>query len=180
MRRHKKHGFTLIELIVIIVIMGAMASVAVPTYSRYWERTRFMGVVRDIADLMGDARERAISKDTMVAVHFDSRMQTFVMEVTPPSPPSDLPQAFTQGEEGGLAQKYGTGGMRGYQPREGTVIREFSLGSGGGSNTVSEESLHFRGDGTCEGARLVILNEKGFAATIQILPTTGQITIQES
>lgn len=178
-RCHDSKGFTLIELVVIIVVIATVSSIVLPSYNRFWERTRFQGVVRDITELFADARERAINKDTTVAVHFDASIQTFVLDVTPPKPPRELPVAFTSGEDTTLQERATSGGKRGYQLREGTVIPLFMVGGSNGRGEVTSESLHFHSDGTNEGARVRVINEKGYSATIQVMPTTGQISTQE-
>ncbi len=182
-RRAQVQGFTLIELVVIIVIIATVASIVVPSYSHFWERTRFQGVVRDITELFADARERAVNKDTTVSVHFDTQMQTFVLETNPLQPQKELPVAFTSGEDTTLQDKATPGSKRGYQLREGTVITAFSLGNSGAvtssAGNLTAESLHFHSDGTNEGARVSIINENGYAATIKVFPTTGQIITEE-
>ena len=63
-------AFTLIELTVIIALMAVLASVLTPAYSRSYQHSRFMGTVNDIADLLADARDRAIANDAEVRVTF--------------------------------------------------------------------------------------------------------------
>ena len=41
-------GFTLVELLTVIAILGALSSIAVPAYSRYVERTRIIACIAEI------------------------------------------------------------------------------------------------------------------------------------
>jgi general secretion pathway protein G len=47
-------GFTLVELIVITVIIGVLAAIAIPAYSRFVEKTRVTRVVAEIRSLEKD------------------------------------------------------------------------------------------------------------------------------
>ncbi|MBU1666392.1 MAG: prepilin-type N-terminal cleavage/methylation domain-containing protein [Gammaproteobacteria bacterium] len=48
---NRQRAFTLIELLIALVIVGALLSVAVPTYQEYVERARRTTAIKDIAEI---------------------------------------------------------------------------------------------------------------------------------
>jgi len=48
-KRKKQSGFTLIELMIVIAIVGILAAVAMPMYSDYTQRARFAEVIASVS-----------------------------------------------------------------------------------------------------------------------------------
>lgn len=70
LRRQK--GFTLIELMIVIVVMAILAAIAVPSYREYQAQSRHKGAVRQIASDLMAARMQAISENNWIALNIDN------------------------------------------------------------------------------------------------------------
>ena len=68
----KRNGFTLIELLVTISILGIMASIAIPSFSRWYPNYRLRSAATDIHSSMHLAKLQAVKDNGECAVVFDS------------------------------------------------------------------------------------------------------------
>ena len=70
MKNFFQSGFTLLELMIVIAIMGIMAAMAVPSYQTYMAQRRLNGAARQVmSDLMA-ARMKAIAQNNEFKVFF--------------------------------------------------------------------------------------------------------------
>ncbi|MEA2030944.1 MAG: prepilin-type N-terminal cleavage/methylation domain-containing protein [candidate division Zixibacteria bacterium] len=72
-------GFTLIELMVIVVIMGVVAAMAGPRFDIAFERIRFRSANRDIISAIKVARSRAITYKQQHGIYFNGTDMTITV-----------------------------------------------------------------------------------------------------
>lgn len=76
MKRANIKGFTLIELMTTVVIIGVVASMAVPRFTKAYERMEFKSANSELKSTLRLARSMAISNKEVFGVNFnqDTRM----------------------------------------------------------------------------------------------------------
>lgn len=77
----RKDGFTLIEALVIIIVLGILAAVAIPSFSRYGPDMRLKGAVRDLKSAMELAKLKAIRENAFVALVFNTGTNSYTVFV---------------------------------------------------------------------------------------------------
>ncbi|MDI6776854.1 MAG: GspH/FimT family pseudopilin [Syntrophales bacterium] len=70
MRIERGKGFTLIELMIVIAIMGIMAAIAVPSYQTFMAQRRLNGAARQVMSDLMNARMMAVTQNRNVQVTF--------------------------------------------------------------------------------------------------------------
>ena len=73
----KVRGFTLIELMVVVVIIAVMAVIAVPLFSARMQGRRILQVAGRVADLYRGSRTRALARGAAVVVTLDKTTNAF-------------------------------------------------------------------------------------------------------
>ncbi len=76
---HNRQGFTLIELLITVVIIGLVAALAMPNFTKAWERQKFRGGNGDLISRIKTARSHAISSKIPYGVYIDSDSKSFTI-----------------------------------------------------------------------------------------------------
>lgn len=77
MRERNTKGFSLLELMVVITIMGLLLGLSVPALARYLQNWRLNAEADEIAMMMRAARSAAIMKNTTTVFQFDAQASTY-------------------------------------------------------------------------------------------------------
>lgn len=169
-------GFTLIEMLVLIIIIAVLSSIAVPSYSRFHASMEFKQSVRSVVGLLQYARQTAIQNNADVIVSYDPRAAAFHVIMDIPDPGPDQPAALQDSTDSmPVPAAYVT------TLGEDVVVQDFQVLNGltGELMTQSGEGpqITFHDDGTCDGARIVLASSKGYQEEIDVWPTTGRASI---
>ncbi|KZX55056.1 hypothetical protein A3709_08655 [Halioglobus sp. HI00S01] len=75
--RNPGAGFTMVELLVAIAIVGLLMAVSVPATLNFYESVQYRQAVRDVITTLGTARQRALDTGQALDVAFDPERMTF-------------------------------------------------------------------------------------------------------
>ena len=182
-----RKGFTLIEMVVVIIIVAVMTSVIVPAYARFYARASFDAEVRQVQDVFAYAREQAVQRDTAVTLNFNPQSESFDITLLPPTPPTDQPTAYANANTDTstlavshtvqLSSKVGVTGFTATDTSQGIVPGSTAGNANGGRG---QTTVNFRADGTSDGAELTVVSaENPYSAHLTLHPGNARLTLDE-
>ena len=150
-------GVTLVEMTMVLVIMGILAALAVPSFIKYLPGIRLKGDARDVASVSKLARMRAVAEGALYGIYFDDQS-------TPPQ--FILFQDVDEDEELSVLVDEVVFSRELYRK---TLFRQVNF---------PNNAAVFRADGTSNGGWISLgLLQRSDSLVVDILPSTGRVKV---
>lgn len=187
-RLKDRHGFTLLELMLVMVIMVVIASLALPTMDRLLDGQKVDKGADLVRASLGRARVTAIRSGQVQAfICQPGSAAMLVMPLESLDSNSDVASWFSEAREQNRSSNLDFSDEqlpRGVQFVESAVVdnnrSEFTMDESGSSMTGSMQYVLFYPDGTCQDAQLTISNGRGYQKRIMVRGLTGTARITEA
>jgi type II secretion system protein H len=180
-KRKQKSGFTLVELMVVLVIMGIMAAMMIPEMRGTYENALLRSSSQQWMDVMGLAYSRAVTMNQAHRVRLDRRLNEFFVERHVSS--GGDRDGFVPVEDGSSRGKI--------DPRITVKFRAPMEASDGEGQQVApaspedqtteqpDEKIEFYPDGTADAREIILQDQGGFRLALRINPTTARVQVVE-
>jgi len=86
-RRHRESGFTLIEALIVLTIVGVLAALVTVPINSYWQRARIETTAGDIRNFLQQAFTESVNQHTPINVTLQQGADNrWVLQLNPPPP----------------------------------------------------------------------------------------------
>ena len=174
----RKPGFSLVELMVVIVLIGIMAALIVPEMKGTYEDALLRSTSRRLVDAFHLAYSRAVSLNQLHRVRFDRINGRYLIERAGNGsafiPAGDIPDG-----EGALDSRISVEFRKQDEALSSVAGQGMSAASEDPEVRNKDEGIAFYADGTADAGEVLLRDRDGFRLALRINPVTAQVQIVE-
>jgi type II secretion system protein H len=166
LHRRRHHGFTLMEIIIVVVIMGIMLAVTVPTVVNMSKKNELRAGAREMIALLKYARTEAVFNERTTGVFLDLDKKQYWLDLREPDKKTG--EYKPGGPKRQLEQKRVLG--------KNLWIEEVKTVD---NNIIKDKliAIDFNPDGSASPALFTIVNKSGSKITVEVLKSTGMTEV---
>jgi general secretion pathway protein H len=162
----RSRGFSLIELIVVLVVIGLSASLVMPSLSRFSKTVELKGAARKISAVLRYCRSEAVNKGQIYQIIFDSDLREVRVQKTEPS---EEKEQELRGKGKSVRQMY-------HLPT-GINVKEVNIASP--QYASDYPTFEFYPNGGSNGGSFLLSSEERGGYRIKVHFLTGMVTIEK-
>lgn len=166
--RHR--GFTMMEIVVAVVMIGIMFSIAMPTMRNMNESNKLRNDVRQIISLLKFARSEAVFNESTTHVFLDTEKREFWMYLGEPRESKSGNRSSSTGKKAASmyeSKRQLSSGV--YFPNVAAVSKDI----------IKDKivAIDFFPDGSSSGALFTVANKTDKSQTVEVLKSTGLLEV---
>jgi general secretion pathway protein H len=162
----RSRGFSLIELIVVLVVIGLSASLVVPSLSRFSKTVELKGAARKISAILRYCRSEAVNKGQTYQIIFDSDLREVRVQKTESSE-----------EKEDDMRKEGKAVRQMYHLPGGINVKEVDIASP--QHSSDYPTIEFYPNGGSNGGSFLLNSAERRGYRIKVHFLTGMVKIEE-
>jgi type II secretion system protein H len=175
-----RNGFTLIEMMVVVILIGIMAAAIIPAMKGTYEDALLRSTGREVVNACGLASSRAVSFNQPYRLRIDLRTGKYSVEkrVRQDGEEQFVPLRDVPGGEGELDTRIALE-VRRPDENPDTAAASTPSGSADNSSGAGQEIISFYPDGTADEAMFLLHDRSGFRLALRINPITARVQATE-
>ncbi len=181
--RRRAAAFTMLELLVVVVIAGLMAALAVPSFVRGYQSARIRTSARSVVMAHRYARGQAVLRQQPVVLIFQQGAGRLEVQSQERLPPPGGAEDFAAGMTESIAADLASGAPRTVatlsRSLEKDVVIERVEMEGRSPNAGDVWRISYQPSGMGEAARLILADDKGRRLAVVLDALSGSARVEE-